>query len=290
MKIDFEFTTTIFAHDILNPPTPNRGSDVNLRVIDSEELNMSKIETTDKIGPPRTSYNLKIYHPLAIGFATGDRSKPTTEFKNLILAMNLSLCLSCITASSILFSSPTIQYRAVGVKNEVRRIGDIVHVHSTDVVIVTDETCGWTSLSENINEKYVLDLFKIIQNFNAIEKQDLTYINLTKAITEYEGGMTENSTLFIFKHLFNALELSTNSHKQYTNNVFDIVVSKNTNIPCETVKEWRNFYNRIKHVDKSQEQHMAFVSGLDKVTSMIYPIRSCTRKTIVNLLNLVSLK
>ena len=99
--------------------------------------------------------------------------------------------------------------------------------------------------------------------------------------------MTENSTLFIFKHLFNALELSTNSHKEYTNNVFDIVVSENTTIPSGPVKEWRSFYNRIKHVDESEEQHLAFVSGMDKVSSMICPIRSCTKKTIVNLLNLI---
>ena len=112
-------------------------------------------------------------------------------------------------------------------KNEVRKVGDIVHAYSENVIVVSDDAFAWVSLSENISENYTLDLFKTIQNFKAIDiKQNLPYTNLTKAITEYERSMTENSTLFIFKHLFNALELSTNSHKEYTNNVFDIVVSK----------------------------------------------------------------
>ena len=288
LKIDFEFTTTIFVHDVLNPPTPNRGSDVCLKIYDSKELKLSKIEFTDKIGPPRTSYDLKIYHPLAIGFTSGDRSKSATEFKNLVLAMNLSLCRACITDSNILFTSPTIQYKAMGLKNEVGRMDDIVHAYSENVIVVSDEAFAWVSLSENISENYTLDLFKTIQNFKAIDiMQNLPYANLTKAITEYERSMTENSTLFIFKNLFNALELSTNSHQEYTSNEFDTIVSENTTIPSDTVKEWRIFYNRIKHVDESEEQYIAFVSGKDKLTSMICPMRSSTKKTIVKLLNLI---
>ena len=95
--------------------------------------------------------------------------------------------------------------------------------------------------------------------------QNLPYANLTKAITEYERSMTENSTLFIFKNLFNALELSTNSHQEYTSNEFDTIVSENTTIPSDTVKEWRIFYNRIKHVDESEEQYIAFVSGKESL-------------------------
>jgi hypothetical protein len=88
LKVDFEFTTTVFAHDILNPPTPNTGSDVSLKINDSKKLNLFMIEITDKIRqPPRSSYDLKIYDPLSIGFTTSERSKFTIEFKNLVLAM-----------------------------------------------------------------------------------------------------------------------------------------------------------------------------------------------------------
>lgn len=286
MKINFEFTKTIFVHDILNPPTPNRGSDVSLKIIDSKELNLYKIEITDKIGPPRTSYDLKIYHLLDIGFTSGDRSKSTTEFKNLVLAMNLSFCRACITDSNFLFSSPTIQYKATDLKNEVRRIDDIVHAYSESVIVVSDEAFAWTSLSENISENYTLDLFKTIQKFKAIDiNQNLRYTNLTKAIGEYEKSTTENSTLFIFKHLFNALELSTNFYHEYIGGTFDAIVSNNTVIPTESVKEWRNLYTRIKHVDRSDKERIAFVNGIQNVNSMILPLRRCTRKTIVDLLN-----
>jgi hypothetical protein len=200
--------------------------------------------------------------------------------------MNLSLCRNCISETGLRFSSPRIQFKAINLKNEVRELENVLHAFSENTVIVSDEAFAWTSNSECINEKYMLNLFQIIQKFKTTNiNQNSSFTNLTKAITEYERGMKENSRPFIFKHLFNSLEFCTNFYKEYTSDAFDIAVSKNVAIPTESIREWRKFYSRIKHVDRSEKESMAFVGGMNKVNSMILPIRSTTRKMIVRLLN-----
>ena len=250
MKLDFEFTKTVFVHEILNPPNPRTGSEVNLKIIDPIELNLRKIEGENNLRrPPRVVDDLKILNPLSIGFTTSEQSKFVEEFNSILLAMNLSLCRSCIVDADILFNLPRIQFKSMNLKSEVRTIGNRSHVYSKDVIGVSDESFGWTSASESINEKRVLTLFRIIQRFKEIySKQNLSYLNLRKSITEYEKSMKENSRLFIFKHLFNSLELCTNFYKEYTSSAFDEIVSNNMAIPTATVREWRNFYSRIKHV------------------------------------------
>ena len=50
------------------------------------------------------------------------------------------------------------------VKNEVRKVGDIVHAYSENVIVVSDDAFAWVSLSENISENYLwifLKPFKI---------------------------------------------------------------------------------------------------------------------------------
>jgi hypothetical protein len=61
--------------------------------------------------------------------------------------------------------------------------------------------------------------------------------------------MSENFRPYIFKYLFNSLELSTNSKKEKKGSDFDKEVSKNSLITEKQVCEWRELYNRIKHMD-----------------------------------------
>jgi hypothetical protein len=67
LKVDFEFSTTLFAHEILNPPSLNVGSDVTLMLVDSKELDLIKKVIKDKFRrPPRTSYVLRIFNRLLL--------------------------------------------------------------------------------------------------------------------------------------------------------------------------------------------------------------------------------
>jgi hypothetical protein len=170
-------------------------------------------------------------------------------------------------------------------RNKVRKVGSRIHAFAENVVIVSDHSFAYVSLSDEVDELHVIDLFRIIQQYRKIEiTRNRFHTNLSKAINEYQKGMVENFRPFIFKHLFNALELSTNCFVEYTFDSFDKIVCKNTGVSEETVREWRNFYNSIKHADRSEKQRVAYLEGINQINSMILSIRTSTKNTIKGLL------
>ncbi len=286
MNIDFEIKTKIFVHSIYNPPTERLGCNVDFRIIDERELFLSKDEILNKFrAPPKTPYSLKIFNPLRIGFSSGEKSKVSQELKNLAMAFNLSLCCSCVTDSNITFTSQDIEFKSMNLKTKVEKVGNKLIAQSKDVLILSDDYYNWTSMSENVNEKYILGVFQKLQKLNRFDiKSNMRLINLIKSLSEYEMAMKEYSRLFIFKHLFNGLELAINFSRESTGKKFDISVEAHTGIPETTVETWREFYNRIKHVDKSSKDNVTYIEGTQKVTSMILPIRNCIKKAIMTLL------
>lgn len=289
MKIDFEIKTKIYVHSVYNPPTERLGCNIDLKIIDERELLLSKDEIPNRFrAPAKTAYRLKIFNPLKIGFSSAEKSKVSQELKNLVLAFNLSLCRSCVTDSDITFTSQDIEFKSMNLESKVEKIGNKQIAISRDVLILSDDYYNWTSMSENVNEKYVVEVFHKLQNMNRFDtKSNLLGINLIKSLNEYEMSMKENSRLFIFKHFFNALELAINFNSESTGKRFDKSVEARTGIPETTVQTWREFYNRIKHVDKSEKDNTTYVEGLQRLTSMILPIRNCSKKTIMTLLNTI---
>ena len=223
MKIDFEIKTKIFVHSVYNPPTERLGCNIDFKIIDERELFLSKDEIPDRFRmPPKTAYSLKILNPLKIGFSSAEKSKVSQELKNLAMAFNLSLCRSCVTDSNITFTSQDIEFKSMNLKTKVEKVGNKLVALSEDVLILSDDYYNWTSMFENANEKYVIEVFHKLQNMNRFDiKSNLFGINLIKSLNEYEMAMKENSRLFIFKHLFNALELAINFSREKTGKDFD---------------------------------------------------------------------
>ena len=287
LKINFEIKTKIFVHSIYNPPTERLGCNIDIKIINERELSLSKDEILDRFrAPTKTAYSLKIFNPLEIGFSSGEKSRITQELKNLALAFNLSLCRSCVTDSNITFTSQDIEFKPMNLKTSVEKVGNNLIARSEDVLILSDDYYNWTSMSENVNERYILDVFQKLQKLNRFDfKLNHSAINLIKSLNEYEMAMKEHSRLFIFKHLFNALELAINFKSESTGEKFDKYVEAHTNMPEATVKSWREFYNRIKHVDKSNNHNITYLEGMQKISSMIVPARRCAKKAILAVLN-----
>ena len=134
----------------LNPPTTSRGSNVILKISNNEELILTKRSNEDNfVAPPRTVYDLRIPNPLSIGFTTAQRSEFAEEFKGLTLALNLSLYRSCVTETNIVFNSPTLQFKPMKLRNEVRKIGNRIHAFAENAVIVSDHSFAYVSLSDD---------------------------------------------------------------------------------------------------------------------------------------------
>ena len=65
--------------------------------------------------------------------------------------------------------------------------------------------------------------------------------------------MEENNIILKFRDLFTALELCVNiDGNEKTAPAFDDKANKLYGINLITVSNWREFYNRVKHVDRSQ--------------------------------------
>lgn len=172
-------------------------------------------------------------------------------------------------------------------KTKYKKNGNKIETYSEDALIFTDVSYTGISLSENINETYVVDVFRKLQKLNRFGKYNLSHTNLIKSLREYENSMSENSLLYIFKCLYNSLELATNSQKEETGDNFDKEVSNKTSITEKQAYEWRQFYNRIKHMDKSHLESNKYIHGLENVLSMISPLRRCGRNMITHYLQLV---
>jgi hypothetical protein len=171
-------------------------------------------------------------------------------------------------------------------KTKVEKVGNNIIVDSEDALILSDDYYNWTSMSENANEKYVLEVFQKIQKLNRFDiKSNLSVINLIKSLNEYEKATNEYSRLFIFKHLFNALELAINFGRESTGKDFDKTVQALTGIHEGSVQRWRDFYNRVKHVNKSNQHNVTHVEGTKNISSILVPIRDSCKKAIMMLLN-----
>jgi len=88
--------------------------------------------------------------------------------------------------------------------------------------------------------------------------------------------------IMIFKHLFNYLELATNSNdRDRTGELLDEVISLVTNLEKVLVREWRPFYNRTKHIDREPRDINTYIQGIEKLPSYLREIPSATKSMIL---------
>ena len=103
------------------------------------------------------------------------------------------------------------------------------------------------------------------------------------ALSLYESGMGEFLTLLKFKHLFNALELVTNmTGTDWKGDNFDreaekILHTSQSGLTCSInktdIKDWRESYNRIKHVQKDTDDIRMYYEGMDTLGRTLLSLR-----------------
>ena len=87
----------------------------------------------------------------------------------------------------------------------------------------------------------------------------------------------------IFKHLFNSLELSANwNGVDRRGNSLDREIAGTSGIPVTDAEKWRRFYDRSKHVDRTEKDAAEFVEGLGTP-----PLRAATTSVILDRLHLL---
>jgi hypothetical protein len=94
LSMDYELQADIFCHDLINPPTHDRGCNVDLQLTKSEGLiDIERKGTTSS----ETIYWIRISNLQEIGFTNTEQTTIQYEYRNLILACNLVTPRVCIT-------------------------------------------------------------------------------------------------------------------------------------------------------------------------------------------------
>jgi hypothetical protein len=89
--------------------------------------------------------------------------------------------------------------------------------------------------------------------------------------------------LFKFKNIFNALELVTNIDGiNRTKSDFDNEAIRLGPTNCSDVEKWRNFYNRIKHVQRNSGDIRMYEEGEKGVTQELLCSRKCVQELLLS--------
>ena len=137
--------------------------------------------------------------------------------------------------------------------------------------------------SEEIDENKILEFFHLITTMENTISKELETNNLQKSLSTYQNAVESNLPLLIFKDLYASLELATNSDtdSRLSTNL-DSEIANLSGIDVTTAQDWRQFYNRIKHVDKNSSNLSTFSQGTQNLNEYIKEIRKTCQKVILS--------
>jgi len=277
--------TSVFVHDLTNPPAEDRSCNIDLTIVGSKH----RIVLTKRDVDAQTEYVLRVPVASSIGLTSLDQRDNEQAIRDLVLALNLDLKRVCVSVVRGELSGAEVRVTPsespVEVQQTPQGLEITVREHAIvrEVVHITDVT------TEEIDETQAIEVFQLIKKLNRhglpgnIEPQVL---NLSKALTEYENAMTVFPRLMIFKHLFNSLELSTNwNGVDRKGSSLDREVAGASGIPMTNAEKWRRFYDRSKHVDRTAKDASEFVGGLATISDDLVPLRRATTSVILDRLH-----
>jgi hypothetical protein len=151
---------------------------------------------------------------------------------------------------------------------------------------VREETRTGVGIWAEINENKIVETFRKIQQLRRFKWKDasqLQTINLNDALSKYESGIGEFELLIKFKHLFNSLEVVTNvTGTEWKGDKFDNEVQKIVSVSTADSREWREFYNRAKHVQKDSKDINKYYDGIDTLPDKLLAVRSHLNEVLLS--------
>lgn len=280
----------LYAHDLRNPPTEGTTFDITLKLVNSSgRLNLTKVSPGFQ-----TFYWLFIPEAHSLGLLSSEQNKIDLFKDNLILAANLVLHKTALSARKGDLNEPKVEYKRQEPETTVEETPNGKHITITETVIPTDKVEVMIGFTEEIDENVWVSILQQINEVSIKKLQNnaqTKLVNLNKSFNEYRNAMEVISDrLIIFKHLFNALELASNfDGKDRKGSELDDEVARITKLQASTVCEWRCFYDRAKHVDRTTKDIMTFMEGMKKLSEYLLPLRSATQTVILNRLKAVLL-
>jgi hypothetical protein len=273
---------TVFAHSLVNPPTFSSSCDITLILINPVNLITLK---KDHVGF-QTKYSLTVLEPSSLGLSSYDDNVVNEFLKTVVIAMEINLRRTALTFSGVSYNLPQVEFseRVSSIKVEENAEGKKISI--TETVFLRDSVHITTSFSEEIDETEVIHALKLLDMLNKYKDiNELKRSNLRKSIDAYYYAMSVFDRVLIFKNLFNSLEFAVNWDKDRKNELkgeaFDKEVADITSLPQSEITEWRKIYDRTKHVDREPKELSEYVSGTEKIPSILEKLRITTNKLII---------
>ena len=265
--------SAVFVHDLQNPPAEDRSCDIDLTIVNSK----GRITLAKQAVGLQTKYLLQVPDAESIGFTSFEQNDVEQEIKDLILASNLSLQRACLSTLGSELPRPEIQTEPAESPVKVEHTPQGVQITLSAAVGIGAYVQMRIGTKEELDEGRTLSNLGILRKLKRHKISTtpaIPAVTLSKALSEYENAMTVFPRLMIFKHLFNSLELSTNSDgTDRRGESLDKEVAKISGIAETDVGRWRDFYNRTKHVDKTPRDVTEFFAGLGSITETLMPLR-----------------
>jgi len=241
----------VFLHQISNPIAPDLG--YNLKISMASESKFSLTDFTKGAHKTRCSLNITDYVQLGM---PNDQAGIEVFYNKLLLSFNLVL------------------------KRLVMLPFDIIY---SRVQVGMEQVSAVIGCNEPIDENDVSYFFTRINALYQRPMSDIRTSNLKKSLIHYQTAMENNMALLIFKNLYNSLELVGDVNGVgLTDSVLDAEIASIGGIDASKAKEWRQFYNRTKHVDKNTTQITAFSDGTNNLKDYVKESRQAVQLAIRN--------
>jgi hypothetical protein len=111
------------------------------------------------------------------------------------------------------YSPAQVKLKSTEQKSKIKQQEGEILVTINDEVAIGEHENVALGNEESVYKQEVIDNFKGIQRLNREGLQPLSptpQLNLDRALSEFEEGMSALNTLFKFKHIYNAVEFATN--------------------------------------------------------------------------------
>jgi hypothetical protein len=275
-------TRPVFVHSIVNPPGEDRSSDADLEITRPK----GKIVLTKGEVSLQTQYSLTVLEPASLGPKSAGQAQIENFVRDLVLAADLGLLQAAISTLQGNSSPSQVEFKPPETKVTVEQTPNGGNVHITEFVTMRDTVHIQIGFREQVDESGLLDTLGLVlkaDRHSEVGKMDARQINLKKALDEYENAMSSFDRVAIFKHLFNSLELATNSDsKGRSGSDLDGEVSRVTGVSISDVASWRRFYDRLKHIDRTPKDITEFVSGMSSIPEHIRQLRPVASKMLLD--------
>jgi hypothetical protein len=234
--LDFSFDMHVYCHDLINPPSQSGRCSVEMRLISSKGLiTIERVETKSA----ESIYLMTIPSGHNLGFTSGEQYVLENEFRNLVLAFNLTQERICINYKGGDFQPYKVTPKVPESRTTVTKSDGGVHIETEETIAVRDESHITINIWGKIDEEKAANIFQKIQKLKRFEKKDVSErqaMNLSDALTKYESGISEFDRLVKFKHFFNSLELVTNMSKEFKGDALDSEVERISSVSKSEAK------------------------------------------------------